>query len=109
MVLKQLRAVAGVYSHLPRYREIFRVFFKHGFGDILKLIKLQKTLDIQDSQLPKRVGEIDQQSTAERFRLALEELGPTFVKFGQILSTRRLRQEPLREKNSSHHGAQEPG
>ncbi len=89
MVLKQIKAVAGMYAHLPRYREIFTVFWRHGFGDVLKLVHLQKTLEIQDSQLPDRAGNADHSPAAERFRMALEELGPTFVKFGQILSTRR--------------------
>lgn len=74
-------------SHFPRYRQIFHVFFKYGFGDVLKRMRLQKLLEIAEQNLP---GTVDfTKSTPERFRMALDELGPTFVKFGQVLSTRR--------------------
>lgn len=76
-----------LYSHFPRYRQIFYVFFKYGFGDVLRLMRLQKLLEIAESTLPVSVDY--GKSTAERFRMALDELGPTFVKFGQVLSTRR--------------------
>lgn len=89
MVLKQIQAAVEVYHHLPRYREIFHVLFKYGFSDVLKLVHLQKQLKIEDRQLPDRQIALHEQPLAVRFRLALEELGPTFIKFGQILSSRR--------------------
>lgn len=88
MVLKQIKAAVEVYSHLPRYRQIFHVFFKYGFGEFLELVHLQKRLEIEDHQLETN-GDFHRKPFAERFRMALEELGPTFVKFGQILSSRR--------------------
>lgn len=78
-----------IYHHLPRYREIFLTFFKYGFVDLLKFVHLQKLLEIADRQLHPKNEELHRKPAAERFRLALEELGPTFVKFGQILSSRR--------------------
>ncbi len=89
MVLKQIRTAVEVYSHLPRYRKIFHIFFKYGFADLLKLVHLQKILEITDSHQLDHQEDIHKKSPAERFRMALEELGPTFVKFGQILSARR--------------------
>ena len=89
MVLNKIKSAVEIYSHLSRYRQIFFVFFKYGFADFLKLVHLQKLLEIQDSHLPLKSAEIHHKPAAERFRMALEELGPTFVKFGQILSTRR--------------------
>ena len=88
MVLKQIRAAVEVYHHLPRYHEIFHVFFKYGFGDMLNMSHLQKILEIKDSHLPAEQKELHGKSPGVRFRMALEELGPTFVKLGQILSTR---------------------
>lgn len=89
MVVKQIKLAVEIYSHLPRYREIFLAFFKYGFGDVLKLVHLQKLLEIKVQHLPQEQGALHLKRPAERFRLALEELGPTFVKFGQILSSRR--------------------
>ncbi len=89
MLFRQIKAAVEVYHHLPRYREIFRVFFKYGFVDMVRLVHLQKLLEIKESQLPSRHGDLNHQPPAVRFRMALEELGPTFVKFGQILSSRR--------------------
>ncbi|MBV9463609.1 MAG: AarF/ABC1/UbiB kinase family protein [Verrucomicrobiae bacterium] len=89
MVLKQIRTAVEVYSHLPRYREIFSVFLKYGFGDMLNIISLQKMLGFKEGTLPKEEQQVANKGPAVRFRMALEELGPTFVKFGQILSTRR--------------------
>jgi ubiquinone biosynthesis protein len=87
-VLNLIKNAVKTYAHMPRYREIFRVFFKYGFGDLLKLIHLQQQMGIEDELAVKEEKHRDK-GPAERLRIALEELGPTFVKFGQILSTRR--------------------
>jgi len=75
--------------HLKRYSEIVTVFARHGFGF---LFTRQEPGPRTWFRLPWRVSQQDvpQQSDhlAVHFRQALEELGPTFVKFGQILSTR---------------------
>ena len=89
MVFDQIKSVVETYHHLPRYREIFLTFFKYGFVDLMKFVHLQKLLEIADRQLNPKNEELHRKPAAERFRMALEELGPTFVKFGQILSSRR--------------------
>lgn len=89
MVFDQIKSVVETYHHLPRYREIFLTFFKYGFVDLMKFVHLQKLLEIADRQLNPKNEELHRKPGAERFRMALEELGPTFVKFGQILSSRR--------------------
>ena len=89
VVFKQIRNVVEIYHHLPRYREIFLTFFKYGFVDLMKFVHLQKLLEIADRQLHPKNEELHRKPLAERFRMALEELGPTFIKFGQILSSRR--------------------
>ena len=89
VVFKHIRNVVEIYHHLPRYREIFLTFFKYGFVDLMKFVHLQKLLEIADRQLNPKNEELHRKPLAERFRMALEELGPTFIKFGQILSSRR--------------------
>ncbi|WP_432662955.1 AarF/UbiB family protein [Wukongibacter baidiensis] len=75
------------YKHIKRYNEIARVFIKHGFGTVLDQLGILKYLNIKKKTANSE--ERDKQlSIGERLRLVLEELGPTFIKLGQIMSTR---------------------
>ena len=76
-------------SHLPRYREIVVILWKYGFADVLRLVALQRFLGIEDATITLHEEGLLSKPLPERMRLALEELGPTFVKFGQIVSSRR--------------------
>jgi len=71
---------------------ILNVLLKHGFGQLIRKMGLQKFLPLgkQASALSQddTVSPLDPLTMPERLRLALEELGPTFIKFGQLLSTR---------------------
>lgn len=69
-----------------RYREIVTVFAGHGFGLFLERLGIYRSLKMKRE----RAGAADSAgvSAGKRLRAALEELGPTFVKLGQILSTR---------------------
>lgn len=73
--------------HLKRYRDVAKVLARHGFGFFVEEIGLLHMLS-----LPKRLftdmEEIDPKSVGERIRQVIEELGPTYVKIGQIASTR---------------------
>ncbi len=88
-MLQQFRSAVTFASHLPRYREILRILFKYGFADVLKLVALQHLLGFEDATLSTHETGILSKPLPERMRLALEELGPTFIKFGQIVSSRR--------------------
>ncbi|MCG6894465.1 MAG: phosphotransferase [Desulfobacteraceae bacterium] len=70
-------------SNLSRFKDIAVVLFRYGFDDLLQ------RLDLPGSTVVEMLGKVDLSlTTAERIRLALEELGPTFVKLGQIMSLR---------------------
>jgi ubiquinone biosynthesis protein len=75
--------------NLGRSREIAAVFLKHGFGDVVQQLKLDRYLRWGRRVLLRERNVPDHhEPRARRFRKALEDLGPTFVKFGQVLSTR---------------------
>ncbi len=76
--------------NLPRYQEIIRIFIKHGFGFIFDNVNIGLLAPV-NKFVRRNVVQPDQEAIvnlAMHFRLALEELGPTFVKLGQVLSTR---------------------
>lgn len=88
-MLDQIKSAVEFATHLPRYREIVGVLLKYGFADVLRLMALQRFLGIEDAAPAVRENGLLAKPLPERLRLALEELGPTFVKFGQIMSSRR--------------------
>lgn len=75
------------YKHLHRYREITEILLKHGLGYLLDRYHLHPYQKIKQKIL-RKTATLPPQSEAERLRRAFEELGPTFIKFGQVLSTR---------------------
>ena len=88
-MISHLHSALEFAAQVPRYTEILKVLFKYGFSDVLKLVVLQQVLGIEMSELPTHDSGLLAKPPEERLRLALEELGPTFIKFGQILSSRR--------------------
>ncbi|CAN5840745.1 AarF/UbiB family protein [soil metagenome] len=69
-------------SHLKRYKEIARLFWKYGRSDLMQ-IDLGEDIDPQDLK-PSSDGEV----TADQLVDDLEAMGPTYVKLGQVLSSR---------------------
>ncbi len=71
------------YRNLKRYREIVHVLFKYGFGYVVERTGLSRLFrgEREFIAYPRLSG-------PERVRKMLEELGPTFVKLGQVLSVR---------------------
>lgn len=70
-------------SNAARAKDIFAVLAKHGFANLLT------QLDPQEGLWKRIIPQPAERRTLwERVRLALEELGPTFVKAGQLMSMR---------------------
>jgi len=72
---------------LKRYQEIATVLARHGLGYLAVELGLGRYLPFNRGLLRHRPREVPY-TRADHLRLALEDLGPTFVKLGQILSTR---------------------
>jgi ubiquinone biosynthesis protein len=73
----------GLLSHAARAKEILTVLARHGFANLLAQIDLPAGLRGRFTSAPG-----PPRTLAERLRLAAEELGPSFIKFGQLLSMR---------------------
>lgn len=71
-------------SRITRYRKVIQTFVQYGFEDLVAERSLKNFFKSKT-----RARNIDTRTRPERVRLMLEELGPTYVKLGQLLSNRR--------------------
>ena len=69
-------------EHLKRYKDIAALFMKYGRSDLVKNAGLEEAVDGGPVAAP------SEEKLAEQLAADLEELGPTFIKLGQLLSTR---------------------
>jgi ubiquinone biosynthesis protein len=74
-------------ADLNRLRQITTTAARYGFADLLERAGLFRRFG-RPQALAEPVADSQRESSARRFRKLLDELGPTFVKLGQILSTR---------------------
>lgn len=77
-------SIVSAIRDIARVREVSTVLARHGFGEVVGRLGLAGKGKVSGDPSNKRV----QVSVAERLRLVLEELGPSFVKLGQLASTR---------------------
>lgn len=75
------------YKYLGRYREIATVLIKYGFGFIVDKLNKESVAGNVTTHGPG--SSVKKMTTGQRLRCAFEELGPTYIKIGQIISTRK--------------------
>jgi ubiquinone biosynthesis protein len=76
------------FRNIGRTREIVSILLNHGFGDVVDRLRLMRYMRWWRRVVLRKAEPVAALTIAQRIRLALEELGPTFVKFGQVISTR---------------------
>jgi ubiquinone biosynthesis protein len=72
--------------YLKRFQKIINTMVRHGFGQMIYDLGITQKFPFSWRRREKK--DVQRISKAVRIRMVLEELGPTFVKFGQLLSTR---------------------
>jgi ubiquinone biosynthesis protein len=78
-----------VVRDLPRLQEIAGILIRYGWGDVVRMLGIGGMLERAGRLLhwqPK--SDVAHLDLPVRLRLAMEELGPTFVKLGQVMATR---------------------
>lgn len=87
-IVSSSRALVTGAKDVARFREIAGVFVKHGFGWFLAQLQLRRELQIDYEGTELTRAALQSPDTGKRLVAAFTTLGPTFVKLGQILSTR---------------------
>lgn len=78
------------YRDIPRVRHIIMVASRHGFGHLIEQLGLQRFVSFGRRMLMFRKEPYPEErlNAPERLRIMFEELGPSFIKFGQVLACR---------------------
>ncbi|MEW4569626.1 AarF/UbiB family protein [Tautonia sp. JC769] len=82
-----LRETVGHLRDLPRYRQILSTLLRYGYQDVVSAIHIEGLVRPLE-QIALGEENIPPADRAMRLRMVCEDLGPTFVKLGQLLSTR---------------------
>jgi ubiquinone biosynthesis protein len=100
-IIKTGIGISRTIKNVSRFREILNVLSRHGFAEFIVKSGLDKV--IPGFVLPSRVSELKSEDLSkeewwqhfgEQLRKSFEELGPSFIKLGQLLATREDLLEP---------------
>lgn len=87
-IVHSSRALVTTAKDAARFREIAQVFITHGFGWVVAQLRLRRELSVEHDGEDHNSAALSSPDTGKRLVKALTTLGPSWVKFGQILSTR---------------------
>lgn len=81
-----IRETVSHLRDLPRYRQILASLMRYGYQDVVAALHLKGI--VRPLERVALGDDVPPQDRARRLRMVCEDLGPTFVKLGQVLSTR---------------------
>ncbi len=77
------------YKNISRIKQIVNVFLKHGFGQFIDQLNLHRFIPLRKRlKIFSHWKDVEKHTIPERLRMAFSELGPSFIKLAQILSSR---------------------
>ena len=86
---KKRHSLKKTYAHTRRLQEIVSILIKYELTDYIKILRLDKSVKMFQQLAARQTVIANKKHTRwELIRMAIEELGPTFIKFGQLLSNR---------------------
>ncbi|HEY8967373.1 MAG TPA: AarF/UbiB family protein, partial [Candidatus Methylacidiphilales bacterium] len=88
MLLQRFLKIGAAYQQAKRLREIARVLLKYGYVDLAAHLPLPRAERLPFARVREEQTALEHLTQAERVRLVCEELGPTFVKLGQLAAAR---------------------
>ena len=88
MIFERFRKIGAAYHQVKRLRDIAGVLLKYGYDDLALRLPLPRAARIPLRRVREHQAAMEQLSQPERLRRACEELGPTFVKLGQLAAAR---------------------
>ena len=80
-IINTIRSISQTYRHINRYRQIVNILLKNGFGYLFRDVRIYRPGNWS------HLGAVPEQGSS-RIRDTLAELGPTFIKLGQLFSCR---------------------
>jgi ubiquinone biosynthesis protein len=101
-LIKTGRGISKTIKNVSRFREILTVLSRHGFAELI--VKSGLSNFLPGFVLPERVSELQREDISNeewwqifgsQLRLSFEELGPSFIKLGQLMATREDILEPV--------------
>ena len=88
MIFQRFREIGAAYQEAKRLRDIAGVLLKYGYDDLAQHVLLPRASRLPLRRVRQQQEEMQRLGQPERLRRACEELGPTFVKLGQLAAAR---------------------